>query len=371
MKGFLLAATAVAGLVGGSPPGEDVGHSVRELVASPVPSVIGLGESAHDDPLSLAWRNKLILALVRQDKVRLVLLESGYAESRLLDAYVRGNGPLTAETLGQGFSNGLGMFAENRALIEAIRAINLSRPLQARIGVAGIDLSAGGPWGSAPGMSPVDCTLEAVPAGARTALRDAFVESVKPGLEGATVTPQEVKAYGRLMTLLKAAVPRSAGFEQRLCLRIASQGAELLATLPSGPPGPDLPADAWRTIEARDQAMADNVLQLTSRSQGRPVLLLSHLSHIAKTPMRGPRWSRLARPPRSMGHFLAARLGRGYRAMIEAPQPSPDACPASTGAPLLTAASAPDRTCTFTINRSDSQVIDLKRSSDLIRFLSR
>lgn len=362
MKSLLLAAASMTAL-----QADEASRSTQLLLASPLPAVIGLGESAHDDPASLAWRNELVLALVGQGAARLILMETGFAEGRLLDAFVQGKGPLTSETLSRGFTNGLGMFTENRELIEALRTINLSRPAQDRVHVAGIDLSGGGPCDAAPGMPPVDCALEAVTAAARTGLRSAFEKALKPGLEGATVTPAQVRAYGSLVTRLEAAVPGSAGFEQQLCLRIVGQGAKLLTTLPPASAGAGLPRSAWRNIEVRDRSMAENVLLMARRSPGRPVLLLSHLSHVAKTPMQGPRWSRLARSPRSMGYFLAARLGAGYRAMIEVTSTDPSTCSALSGAQLFESAKAPEKTCPVTINGSDTQVIDLRRSADFIR----
>jgi erythromycin esterase-like protein len=345
------------------------------LTANPAAVILALGESAHDDPVSLGWRNAVALELVRRDAVRLVLFESGFAEARMLDDYVLGRGSLTPATIGQGFTNGLGLFAETRALVEALRQVNAARPADAKVRVAGVDLSTGGPWGSAPGIAPVDCALEALPERDRGGLRAAFEKAVRPGLEGAAVTAAHIADYGALIARLTAQMPRSAGGDQRQCLRVVAQGMAMLETLPPGFPGAALPADAWRNIEARDRAMAENALALGGRAQGKPLLLLAHLSHVAKTPMRGPRWARLTQSPRSTGYFLHARLGGGYRAMLEVRPPDPQGCPAvgrrgSPGA-LLVAADLPAGDCAVTVNGSDSQLLDLSRSVDAIQVLGR
>ena len=336
------------------------------LIANPAPAVLALGESAHDDPISLGWRNAVTLELVRRDAVRLVLFESGFAEARMLDDYVLGRGSLTPATIAQGFTNGLGLFAETRALVEALRQVNAGRPAATRVRIAGVDLGAGGPWGSAPGMAPIDCALEALPDLDRGDLRAAFEKAVQPGLEGAAVTPAHVADYRRLTAHLKARMPRSASADQRQCLRVVAQGIAMLETLPRGFPGPALPADAWRTIEARDRAMAENALALSARGQGKPLLLLAHLSHVAKTPMRGPRWARLTQSPRSTGYFLHARLDGRYRALLEVRPPDPQGCPAvgRRGSPdaWLVAADMPAGDCAVAVNGSDSQLLDLRRA---------
>lgn len=384
MKGLFLLSLglAVAGVTPapsharGDPAAQHGAARAAELLtAGPEPEVIALGESAHDDPASLAWRNAVTLELVRRDAVRLILFESGFAEARMLDDYVQGRGSLTPATVGQGFTNGLGLFAETRALIEALRKVNAARPASARVRIAGVDLSAGGPWGSAPGMAPVECALKALPDRDRAALRAEFEKVVTPGLEGAPVTAGHIAGHRALTARLEARMPRFAGVDQRQCMRIVEQGIAMLETLPPGFPGPAFPPETWRTIEARDRAMAENALALAVRAQGKPVLLLAHLSHVARTPMQGPRWAGLAQFPRSMGFFLNARLGARYRAMLEVAPPDPATCSVIGGENdqerWLLAADAPEGDCVVAINGSDRQRLDLKRSADVIRVRGR
>src|SRR5690242_10074027 len=169
--------------------------------------VLALGESSHGNEAVLRARNRLVLQLVNQGRISWVALETGFAESRLLDAFVRGGAGEAADIAKRGFTSGFGTFEANVELLRELRAANANRAEQDKVGVVGIDLSLGGPIDSAPTMAPVLCALDGVGDPARRATLTAkFLEAVKPGLAAPTVTAQQKAVFHELASQLHASL---------------------------------------------------------------------------------------------------------------------------------------------------------------------
>ena len=282
------------------------------------PIIIAVGEASHGGEPMLFARNHLISELADQGRISSVALETGYAEALLLDRFVRGGAGTSSEVAAHGFTHGFGDFSGNIALLEDLRAINLNKPLAKRIGIVGVDLSLGGPFGSAPSMAPIDCALSGVqdPV-ARYSLRERFAKAVVPGLTKTSVSEQERALVHALSAQLAASVSPEAPQSVRRCVVIVTQSVAALDMLPvpTAPQG-SVPSDVWRMVDLRDKAMAENALAALADAQGGSILLFAHTSHILNEPMIGGRFSGQSQPPQSMGETLYRALGSRYLTIV-------------------------------------------------------
>lgn len=211
-------------------------------------------------------------------------------------------------------------------MLEDLRAVNAGKPAGKQVGIIGIDLSLGGPVGSAPMMAPVECALDGVDdAVSRESLRASFSKAVVPGLKQARVSDEAKAVFHELSRTLSSSIGPNASERAHQCASIVAQSAAVLDALPNLPGDHGIPADAWRTISQRDEAMATNALSALARARGGNILLFAHTSHILNAPMLGGRFSGQQQPPQSMGEKLRQSLGNRYVAIaqIEPVTPAP------------------------------------------------
>ncbi|WP_212611471.1 erythromycin esterase family protein [Sphingomonas gellani] len=350
------------------------------VVRSTQPQILALGEASHGNEDVLRARNRLIRRLANQRLIRWVALETGYAEARLLDRFVRGGVGEAEDVAKHGFTSGFGAFSENAALLRDLRAVNLVRPKGDRIGIIGIDLSLGGPLDSAPTMAPVRCALEAVTNPARReALRTAFEEAVKPGLATIAVTGEQKAGFHALARRLQAVLPPTASREAQTCARIVEQSAAVFDSMPRVITPGSIPTDAWISISRRDKAMAANALDILRRSGGKSLLLFAHTSHVLKVPRRGGQWATQQRPPRSMGEFLHQHLGKLYFVLAQVERaPAKDAsvpdlittmkihCAGPCVVPTTTQLEHSPAIVRVGINGNDEQLIDRSAADEFL-----
>lgn len=298
------------------------------------PIIIAVGEASHGGEPMLLARNRLIGELSDQGRISWVALETGYAEALLLDRFVRGGRGIPSEVAVKGFTHGFGNFAGNVALLEELRAFDLHKPVDRQVGVVGVDLSLGGPFGSAPSMAPIECALTGVPDPAlRHSLHERFAKAVIPGLTKTSVSKQERALVHALSEQLASSVAPEAPQFVRRCAIIVTQSAAALDMLPvpDSPQG-SVPSDVWRMVNLRDVAMAKNALAALANASGGSVLLFAHTSHILNQPMLGGRFSGQSQPPQSMGETLKRSLGSRYLTIVQIQPVTP---PPSSGVPDL------------------------------------
>jgi erythromycin esterase len=91
---------------------------------------------------------------------------------------------------------------------------------------------------------------------------------------------------------------------------VARQADQVFRVSPDDAHPGQIPPEAWRAVEARDAAMADNVLWALEREgpSGR-LLLFAHDAHVKNTPTRGSVWDAFARAPNATGMYLRESLG--------------------------------------------------------------
>jgi Erythromycin esterase len=184
--------------------------------------------------------------------------------------------------------------------------------------------------GSAPTMAPVECALDGVGDPAlRESLRPSFSKAIIPGVTQTAVPERAKAAFRALSRQLASSIDHDAPEHARQCASIVTQSAAVFDALPRFPADHSIPPDTWRTISARDEAMANNALAVRAHAEGKSVLLFAHTSHILNAPMLGGRWSSQSRPPQSMGETLPRSVGSRYLAIaqIEPVTPPVDAPP--------------------------------------------
>jgi erythromycin esterase-like protein len=294
---------------------EPLSQSALELLKTP--KILAVGEASHGAEAMLRARNQLILDLGRRRVISEVLLETGFAEARSLDRFVRGGPGEAEEEARRGFTNGFGNFVGNVDLLRALRALNLKREPGRRIGIVGIDLSLGGPIDGAPTMAPVRCALDGVEKSRRPTLEAAFAAAVRPGLDTAIVPQRQRSAFHELSDQLQSALLPGAAADARICARIVAQSAAVLDATPKSITLGSIPNDAWASFSLRDQAMATNAFEAFRGTGGESVLLFAHTSHVLREPRRGGQMASQAMPPRSMGGYLQAQLPSGYAVIAQ------------------------------------------------------
>jgi erythromycin esterase len=286
--------------------------------------VVALGEPAHGFHEPLAFRNRLFRFLAENCGFTAFALEGGLAESRLAADFVAG-GPGTAKEAAAKLSIA-GPSPENIELLEWMRKYNTDPAHQQKLKFYGMDMQLiGFPGDTIPSHVALDEALS-------------YLEKVD-SKEAAKVTAAVAPYINRLSV---AKYPRlsldehntlSAIFDNLISLFIrerinfirhsseesyewayrnvlvAEQTNSMVKVTPPDQPG-KIPPEAWRAVNARDSAMADNVMWiLHHRADGGKVFVFAHNSHVKNEVTLGGVWDAFAQPPNSMGKYLRSMLG--------------------------------------------------------------
>ena len=303
-------------------------HALAPIVGSS--RVVAFGESTHGAHEPLAFRNRFFRYLVERLGFTAIALESGLPESRALAEYVAGGSaaPAAGEAeriARRSFTWGFGNFAENVELIRWMRAYNDDARHVRKLRIYGIDLSLGGPQGSTPTPAAVAAALrylERVDAPAASLLRVRFAPVMRhlPGDPSSPITTSEhdslTRAIGALVERLEAGRARYAAAtsteEHAWALRAAvtaQQGDRVHRAQAPPSPGGGIAPGAWRELQARDSAMAENVRwALEQEGPDGRMLVFAHDVHVKNAPTVGGPW-RLERAPMAMGQHLRESLG--------------------------------------------------------------
>lgn len=292
--------------------------------------VVALGEASHGVEEALAFRNDLFRTLVDSKSFAAIALETGYVESLRISDYIAGGPGDAAEVARTSFTSGFGNFQANVELIAWMRDYNRTASPAGKLRLFGIDLSLGGPMGSSATSAPVECALRALrrtSAAEADRLSRAYASGVGRLVQSQRdFSPADHAAYAAFAEDLDTTARRAGDAEAAHCAAIARQAGEVHRVAPAAGPG-GIPPDAWRTLEARDLAMADNTMwALDQLGPDRRLLVFAHNAHVMNADRRGGYLAGLAQPPRSMGQRLRERLGSRLVIVAEAaPGPAPDA----------------------------------------------
>ena len=116
--------------------------------------VIALGESVHDAHEFIVRRARLTEQLIRRGRVAAVVMETGLAEARAVDAWISHETD-SAPDFARALSYGWGRQAETVAALRRLRDQNARIPAARRVRFYGMDLHANGGGSLLPALEPV------------------------------------------------------------------------------------------------------------------------------------------------------------------------------------------------------------------------
>lgn len=258
--------------------------------------LLGLGEPLHGGEEFLLLRNQLFQRLVEVHGFTAIALESGLTRGRRVDDYVRCRGEETLESvLDTGFDHGLGQLEANRELLKWLRRRNERLPEDQRAGFHGFDL----PTGTTRCQSPRDSLffaldyLEKDSPSDNDSRRERWDELLGPDQPwedpsafshperspGATLQARELRH--ELEDLISEFERRRPEFwdTDRVSYLQAYQHAVVARVLLNYHAALARRAGASTLLGIRDALMADNLLNILTREQGK-VLAFAHNSHL-------------------------------------------------------------------------------------------
>jgi erythromycin esterase len=241
--------------------------------------------------------------------------------------YVAGGTGDAATITRVGLTWGFGNFAENVALVAWLRAWNADPTHTRKVHFYGIDLSGSANGAFPNGRRGIDSVLAYLARADSQAARAAH-ESLDPYLGRFSTYQYASLSAGdgvqldagltQLATALRSAqrtlIGASSDEEYAWMLHrvtVAQQVKRMLDVSPPLSPSPGIPPEAYRLTQARDSGMAENVRWALERegAAGR-LVIFAHNVHVMNSSVEGGIWSAYRQPPRAMGTFLRAALGR-------------------------------------------------------------
>lgn len=310
----------------GAEPGSDRAHLAQLRAILGDARVVALGEPALGMHEPLAFRNRLFEYLVEELGFTAIAVESAFPESRRLADYVAG-GPGNAEDILAGARTWWHeRLEENLELVRWMRAHNAEFRHNHPVRFYGIDLSYTGPWGSRPTPLALEAALgylaqvDAASARAMGSTLQPWLLRLANPMTPWTKSDHDIftAALEDLVGLLErervtylAAGPAEDYAWAHRAVMVAQQTDRMFRVAPTEPPGERLPANAWRMVNARDAAMAENVLwALRQAGPSGRLLVITHAAHAQLVTQPGGPWDALERRPTSMGQYLRASLGK-------------------------------------------------------------
>lgn len=102
--------------------------------------IIGVTECVHDMIEPFLFRNALIRELVESRQIKVIAIESGFPESRLVHDYILGKDIEIDDVLSNGMSCRFGEIESNRELLVWLRDYNKNRPSNEQVHFYGFDI---------------------------------------------------------------------------------------------------------------------------------------------------------------------------------------------------------------------------------------
>ena len=298
---------------------------LRAIVGSA--RVVALGEPGHGVHEPLAFRNHLLKYLVEEFGFTAIAVESAFPESRRLADYVAG-GPGTVEAVvGENRAWWPELLEENVQLVRWLRAYNAGPGRRRPVRFYAIDMSYTGPWGSRPTPAALVAVLAYLgrvdPASAPSLgatfepwlrrLADPTVLWTRSEHDALTAAIDDLIALLERERVTYIAAASAADYEwAHRAAVVAQQTDRMFRVAPTDPSGGRVPPSAWRMVNARDAAMAENVLwALGQEGPAGRVLVVAHNVHVQAAPTVGSPWDAYERMPTAMGQHLRTTLGDG------------------------------------------------------------
>lgn len=302
LRSFAAAAVDSAAIDPGSVAAEDAA-AVRAIAHGS--RVLAIGEAAHSVADVQTVQDLIVRALVQDpdagrgaEPIAAVAIESGFAESLALDAWVGGAGSDAdlASVARDGMTYGFGASPQVQRMLAGLRDWNLAHP-DRRVRVIGTDLPGSS---TSPGTAVRAC-LARIPG--RPGDAELLRRAELGGRTEAAIALDRMAAEQRaeLIAGIRDLVERAHAQGDGIARRSAASLDAFLAEL-DFVDGPD--SDGAPRTYPRERFMADTVRWIAER-YGRTILL-AHNSHVRRTPLHGRA---------TLGSLLAAELGDAYRAI--------------------------------------------------------
>ncbi len=265
--------------------------------------VLAVGEAAHSVAEVQTVQDLIVRALVQDPDgdaapFAAVAIESGFAESLALDAWVGGAGSdadLDAVAR-DGMTYGFGASPQVQRMLAGLRDWNLAHP-ERRVRVIGIDLP-GSSTSPGPAVRACLARIPALPGDPELLRRADLGGRTEAAIALDRMDPAE---RADLIAAIRGLIERVRAQDDGIARRAAASLDAFLGELDFvDGPGPDGAPRAY----PRERFMADTVRWIAERF-GRTILL-AHNSHVRRTPLHG-------RP--TLGSLLAAEPGTAYRAI--------------------------------------------------------
>jgi erythromycin esterase len=268
-------------------------------------TVVAVGEGFHGTAEGMAFRNRLFRYLVEHLDFRVIAIESGTTEGRVVHDYVTGTSGDIETVMRQGISMGFDRFPQNEELIKWMREWNANPRHQRKLEFFGFDVpgSSGNRFGrrdvrtalaeTLNYLARVDATteqkfrgrLESVWPRIRMVPDDVYVQLSEEERDHLTAVIADLVS---LMEKQEAAYTRaSSSTEYQWSYRNAigaRQADTLLRTMPIRRPADN--DSGWDSWERRDRAMADNLRWIAAQTGSAKMLVFAHTIHLAGTTIR-------------------------------------------------------------------------------------
>ncbi|MGE9312781.1 erythromycin esterase family protein [Niabella sp. CJ426] len=300
-------------------------YAVKEMIGEA--RVVALGEPAHGYREPLAFRNRLFKFLVQHCGFTTMAVEGGLAESQLAADYISG-GAGTAETAAASLSIG-DPAPENIELLKWMRQYNADTAHKIKLRLYGMDIQiVGFPGDTKPNHTALSQVLAYLGQVDTVSARRANIDLVFYMTQMSVVKYPllSLKDQLALTAILENIVAllerqridfigRSSREQYEWAYRntiAALQRDRMMRVMPPDQPG-KIPPEAWKAMNARDAAMADNInWMLNTAANGGKVFIFAHNAHVKNAPTTGGVWDAFARPPTSAGQYLKSILGSNY-----------------------------------------------------------
>lgn len=285
--------------------------------------VVAIGEPTHGAHEPLAFRNRLFRYLVEELGFTAIAIESGLPDSPPTSDFVAGGPGTVRQVVRSSLTCGLGAYQENEDLAQWMREYNAKAVSARKVRFYAIDLGRCGE-GTPLAFENALTYLTRVDQASGQRMRATF----QPYLDrlsapnAAPLSQAESDSLSAAIEDLLALLERErltfiastseADYEWAHRNAIVARQSHRLYRVSPYAPGGGGRSSAWRGLNQRDAAMADNVRWVLEREgpTGR-VLVFAHNGHVMNAPAAGEMWRSFAfeRPPTVMGQHLRSALG--------------------------------------------------------------
>lgn len=255
-------------------------------------SVVALGEATHGQHESFEAKRAITMHLIREHGYRVVAYEASASKARACNAYVSGETDDLAAAM-SGFGMLIWQVEENAQLLRDLRQWNASVPAEQRVRFVGVDVQD---------TDACAARLSQLLEGERPD----FAKQVK------AIAVRVDEAANQMFAGSRDAYDTLVSESDALCEEIREKSSkdqtrvavmECVLEFQRG-------VARYKTVGARDRAMADLLLQYMKSNGEDKVVVWAHSAHVAKGALRYLNSEELA-----MGGHVATAIGKQYVAV--------------------------------------------------------